>query len=304
MIKSVERYSTCRIKWTILTLDNESADFMLKNSTINIKILTLKSIKDEELKKLVEVRPWNELCWTSASCLLRLVNNGARFGEISAYIDADCFFFQDITEMFLPLFHGQTIAVHEHRFSRDRLNWLAKSGRFNVGVVGGVKGTEFDDCINRWRLQVLESCIVDQRNGKCGDQTYLNEWPDLYKKLVILDEPGVGLAPWNINNYVISQKDKVIYVDDKKLFFYHFHALQFFVFKSKIVIFEAAAGYMLSNESTKIIYQRYVETLINSKAYTKEFGLRVKGLYSIKFIKSVLKKRVFVIYNFLNYSKF
>jgi len=292
MIESVERYSTSRIKWTILTLDNESADFLLKNSTINIEILTLESIKDEELKKLVGVRPWNELCWTSASCLLRLVNNGARFGEISAYIDADCFFFQDITEMFLPLFHGQTIAVHEHRFSRDRFNWLAKSGRFNVGVVGGVKGTEFDDCLNRWRMQVLESCIVDQRNGKCGDQTYLNEWPDLYKKLVILDEPGVGLAPWNINNYVISQKDKVIYVDDKKLFFYHFHALEFYIANSKMIVYEAAAGYKISKNSTKLIYMEYTKQLRRNLLSIQKLKLRKHKMFSFKFVKSVLRKRI------------
>lgn len=292
MINSVERYSTSRIKWKILTLDKESAEFFLENLPFDIEIITLDCINDEELKKLIGFRPWNEFCWTSASCLLKIVNDGAEFGEISAYIDADCFFFQDISKMLLPLSRGRSIAVHEHRFSTDRSNWLAKSGRFNVGVVAGVKGTEFDYCVARWRMQVLESCIVDQRIGKCGDQTYLNEWPDLYKKLVILDEPGVGLAPWNINNYVISKKNNVFYVDDKELFFYHFHSLEFYIANSKIVVYEAAAGYKISKDSIKLIYVEYTKQLRKILPSVEKLKLRKHKVFSFKFAKSLLRKRI------------
>lgn len=264
LIRSVQKYASGTIKWTVLALDSKTENYLKGLPDITIDVLTLKSLGDEQLLGLIGSRPWNEICWTSAACLLRNINQKTPIGGIAAYIDADCFFFNDIFLTLNNLKGDRTIAIHEHRFSPERAHWLPMSGRFNVGLVAGVKGSEFDKCLTRWRMQVLDNCAVDKENGQCGDQTYLNEWPSLYSGLLILDSKGIGLAPWNIGNYQINTHSNEIFVDDSPLHFYHFHALQFGLVTKIFQAFIPASGYKFKNREYKIIYFKYVDELSNS----------------------------------------
>ena len=113
-------------------------------------------------------------------------------------------------------------------------------------------------------MQVLESCDVDESSGKCGDQTYLNEWPKLYTNLVILSEKGVAIAPWNLNNYKISQKEDQFYVDDSPLHFFHFHALEIGWVSNSFQLFIPAAGYKLNWKEVNPVYEKYMSELGNT----------------------------------------
>ena len=262
MIQSVERFVAEKINWTVLALDDETIQFLTEKKFVNLEIVTLDSIDDKDLKALKGIRPWNQLCWTSAACLLRYVNSKIHEGEIAGYIDADCFFFYDVLKTLKPLHSGNSIAIHEHRYSTDREKWLKLSGRFNVGLVAGVSGTEFDQCIERWRIQVLDNCEVDQSAGKCGDQTYLDEWPELYRNLFILDDKGVGVAPWNLNNYKISKKQNKILVDSHYLHFFHFHGLEIGFISRWFAIYIPASGYSLTGNQGNQIYAEYILNLM------------------------------------------
>ena len=81
-------------------------------------------------------------------------------------------------------------------------------------------------CLARWRRQCIDECVMDPAAGKCGDQNYLDEWPDLYPGLVISANPGIGLAPWNIEKYSVSTSEGIIQVDGVPAVFYHFHGLR------------------------------------------------------------------------------
>ena len=91
---------------------------------------------------------------------------------------------------------------------------------------------------------------------------------------------------------MISQKDKVIYVDDKKLVFYHFHALEFYIANSKIIVYEAAAGYKISKNLTKLIYMEYTSQLRRTLLNIQKLKLRKHKMFSFKFVKSLLRKRI------------
>lgn len=292
MIRSVERYVNGQINWTVLALDDETYQFLTAKEFVNLEIVTLDSIEDNDLKSLKDTRPWNQLCWTSAACLLKTVNSKIPEGEVAGYIDADCFFFYDVVETLRPLFSGSSIAIHEHRYSLDRSKWLQLSGRFNVGLVAGVKGTEFDQCLGRWRMQVLDNCEVDQSVGKCGDQTYLNEWPKLYKNLTILDDSGIAVAPWNLNNYNVTKSLHKIKVDDSDLQFFHFHGLEIGFISKLVAFYIPASGYDLNGNKGMPIYKAYIRELMNQ--LRNEPNLRpASKKRSLKWwINSILRYRI------------
>ena len=298
LIRSVQKYASGKTKWTVLALDSTTEKYLKELTDVKIEVLTLESMGDEDLLSLVGNRPWNEMCWTSAACLLRKVNQKIPTGSLAAYIDADCFFFNDIFATLSKLSGDRTIAIHEHRFSPDRAHWLPKSGRFNVGLVAGVKGTEFDKCLTRWRMQVLENCTVDKELGRCGDQTYLNEWPHLYSGLHILDSKGIGVAPWNIGNYQVHSFINQIYIDESPLHFYHFHSLQLGLISSRFQAFIPASGYKFKNREHEIIYRKYVMELSQSLNQILQEKSLVFNNDFMWWFKGLFTKRILLHWNF------
>jgi hypothetical protein len=290
LIESVEQNSLCDVRWTILALDKSTVHILESLGRTNIEVIYVEDFMDPELLSLKSTRPWNQFCWTSAACLLNFCLSISEPGQIVAYLDADCYFFGDIDKLLLPLLNGYEIAIHEHRFSNDRLIWLNKSGRFNVGLVAGINDRQFRMCVSRWRGQVLERCDVNHLEGRCGDQTYLNEWPNLFPSLYILEEPGAGLAPWNIKNYRISTKNHIIEVDSRPLYFYHFSSLEFIYFSKTLAVFIPADGYLNMDRKERVIYHSYVKQLMRLH---NDIGKKPRTSLSLKSsIKHLLKRSI------------
>jgi hypothetical protein len=283
LIESVESNSSCHIFWTVLTLDDLSYSALKSMNKSNMKVIHIDKFEDLELQALKLTREWKEFCWTSAACLLNYCLSESPLGGRVAYIDADCYFFEDIYELLKPLDSESEIAIHEHRFSRDRMSWLEKSGRFNVGLVAGLNNSEFKACVRRWRSQVLDRCDVNHLEGRCGDQTYLNEWPELYKSLHVFRSPGAGLAPWNIKNYQITTIKGTLKVDSEPIYFYHFSALEFIYFSNVLTIFVPATGYLTMDRLERVIYSRYVKHLMQISS-----RIRLQPRFQFK-LKSNLK---------------
>lgn len=299
LIESVFKNTAVPIKWTILAMDKRTNQTILSRKASNIQVISIDDFSDEELKNVRSERPWKEFCWTSAACLLKYCIDNSISGQKVAYVDADCFFFSDIAKMLEPLNSSNSIGIHEHRFSEDRIGWLPKSGRFNVGVVAGVVGKNFDLCISRWRNQVIERCDVNLAEGRCGDQTYLNEWPDLYESLLIFDEPGVGLAPWNIHRYKVEKYELGIYIDNSPLYFFHFHGLELGFISSWMAFFIPASGYKSPKKEHLVIYKSYVIALMRQIANLK---IKPRSYFSLLWLtRSIMHNRLVFLFGRSNH---
>jgi hypothetical protein len=236
-------------------------------------VIPFDHFQDLELRNLVGTRPWREICWTSAACLLNYCLLKNHESNYIGYVDADCFFFGDIASMVSEIPEYKEIAIHEHNFSDDRLEWASKSGRFNVGVVIGRPSSEFTECIKSWRENVIQRCDVDLNAGRCGDQTYLNEWPEKFDSLYIFRNSGVGVAPWNLNNYKVSMSGSQVRVDNENVYFFHFHGLEVKTIFSSVYLFVPAGGYQLNSIPLSEIYLPYLKKIYE---VTKEINLRFR----------------------------
>jgi hypothetical protein len=262
MIESVENNSNAEVVWTILAMD-EATELKLQSlNRSNMTVIQFRHFPDLELKALATIRPWRELCWTSAACLLNFCLNLESDAQYVGYIDADCFFLSNIAEMLVEIPHEKEFAIHEHNYSPDRMQWLEKSGRFNVGVIIGKPKSEFLKCVSRWRIQVLDRCDVNVQEGRCGDQTYLNDWPDKYPSLHVFQSVGVGVAPWNLNNYQFTSSQNEKLVNLTTLYFFHFHGLQYRTLWNYFAVFVPAAGYQLRYVPLSEVYLPYVRAVL------------------------------------------
>jgi hypothetical protein len=145
-------------------------------------------------------------------------------GEDAIYLDADMFFYSDPAEA-IDQAVGAEVAIVEHRFPAN-LSFLERFGRFNVGWIMFKHGEVASRCVARWQAQCLDWCFSIVEDTRFADQKYLDAWPREIKSLVIIDHPGVNLAPWNVARHRLSMDGTTILIDDRRLIFFHFHKLR------------------------------------------------------------------------------
>ena len=117
-------------------------------------------------------------------------------------------------------------------------------------------------CLKRWRNQCIEWCYDKVDNGRFGDQKYLDNWSTSFNNVKIIQHLGANLAPWNLDNYTLSEKGGYVFVNDYRLLFFHFHgfyAINKLVYNTNL----GAYGIKLTAITRRSVFRPYIRTLFN-----------------------------------------
>ena len=144
--------------------------------------------------------------------------------EAITYLDSDVYCFSDPQPIFDALGRN-SILITPHRFPQH-LKDRERYGIYNVGVVTFRNDPRGLQCLHWWRERCLEWCYDRLEGSRFGDQGYLNDWPERFEGVVVLDHKGVNTAPWNWMSCTLSTSDHGTFIDDDPLIFYHFHQLK------------------------------------------------------------------------------
>lgn len=210
-------------------LDRESVDVLDALALPSVEILRMEELEayDRQLREVRPDRTPAEYCWTAkASACLRLLKTNPSLEGVT-YIDADQAFFSDPKPVFDEM-GGDSVMIVPHRFAPRYLKWGATSGFYNAGWVTFRNDQRAYEVLEWWRERCLEWCHAGFEDGKSGDQKYLDDWPQRFAGVHVLEHPGGGLAPWNVSQYRLEQRDGGIAVDGQELVFYHYHSLRLF----------------------------------------------------------------------------
>ncbi len=181
---------------------------------------------DSELKATQSNRSRTEYIFTISPCLPLFIF--ARFPHIDllTYLDSDLYFFNSPEVLYQEL-GSKSLYIIEHRFMEEFKVRAGQNGRFNMAFqiyrndASGIK------CLQKWRIECLDWCYDRVENGKYADQKYLDSWPeDFPGKVVVSQNNGANLAPWNLDNYEISFKNDKFFVDGKPLVFVHYQGFK------------------------------------------------------------------------------
>lgn len=262
MLQSLQAYRHRDDDICVLAIDEQAKQMVERASADGVRVVRPADLDDAELMAAEQSRPRREFCWTCAPALSAWMVRTANDGDTVIYLDADLLFFRDPRILLEELDGGGSILIHEHRYSPDRLAWEPTSGRFNVGFVAFKVGEEARACVSRWRAQTIEKCELDPDNGYCGDQGYLNEWPERYPNLRVMANIGGGVAPWNVNQYRVTKSGADLEVDKKGVVFFHYHALKTLADKAnRFIGFQPAMGYDFAPAVLNEIYRPYAARL-------------------------------------------
>jgi hypothetical protein len=176
---------------------------------------------DHELLSTKDDRTSTEYCWTATPALPRYVF--AHLPELSevTYLDADLLFFSD-PEVLFDEMGGASVLITPHRFSPEYAHH-AVNGIYNVQFLTFRRDARGIDALEWWHDRCIEWCYYRLEDGKLGDQKYLDDWPERFPGVHVLQHKGGGLAPWNITQYDVRRVGGSVVVDDDPLVFFHYH---------------------------------------------------------------------------------
>ena len=115
-----------------------------------------------------------------------------------------------------------------------------------------------------------------------GDQKYLDQIPNLFYSIKILDDLGIDAAPWNLiinNDYKVYNENNTVQIDGFKLIVYHFGSME--IFDESTFDLWKLDPLFFSKEIIDSIYIPYLNALQRSMEILKSSGLvDLKELFS------------------------
>ncbi len=182
---------------------------------------------DRELEAVKPTRTQVEYCWTATPAVCTYALETEPELEAITYLDADLMFFRDPEPIWQEL-GDDSVLIVPHRYAPRWQGHEETSGIYNVEFMTFRRDERGLAALHWWRDRCLEWCYFRVEDGKMGDQKYLDDWPERFEGVHVLEHPGGGLAPWNVESHELARQNGSVLVDDRELVFYHYHSLQLY----------------------------------------------------------------------------
>ena len=257
----------------VFAMDDFCADYLEKMRDPDLVVIRKSEFEDSELLHVKGQRTRAEYYWTCASSAILYCLEKLGLARCT-YLDADLYFY-DAAQKLEARMGDASIGITPHSYAAE-YDQSRIHGVYCVQYVTIRNNEKGLSVLRWWRDKCLDWCFARVEAGKFGDQKYLDDWPERFEGVKVLDGPGVGLAPWNCKNYsILPEAGGRWTVRDSSdntegpLIFYHFHEMRFF---TKNRIKRVAGGYDISKNVLKNIYQPYIKELLEiAKEITREY---------------------------------
>ncbi len=260
LYRSLARHCDVFTLW-VLCFDQVTHDVLREMDLPGLRLIARTEFEkgDDALLAAQTDRTLVEYYWTCTPSLpLYILQNNPEI-DVIGYLDADIFFYADPIPIYDEL-GNQSILIIGHRY-RPEIEHLVKYGIYNVGFLLFRHNDIGLQCLRWWRERCLEWCYNRLEDGKMGDQKYLDDWPQRFEEVIVLQYKGGGVGPWNIANYELRCSDGQLWVDEVPLVFYHFH--RFYILNSWV--FEPdGSQFGLRRTHFSLLYEPYITELRQS----------------------------------------
>ena len=224
LIESILDYN---VKIYVLCFDDQTSKLLNKfKRSDKVEIIKYNKIVsfDKTLKKIIKPRKLIDKIVTSRPVFLKFLYKKYFIKNIFL-LDSDIYFFSN-PQILIKHVRKFSVAYCKHNFSKNSLELSNKYGKYNGGFVYAKFNREGIIFLKKWSNLCKKWCEFDSSDGKFSDQKYLEQLKLETKNIKILNNPEINLAPWNLEGKKIQLKNNQIFVNNKKLIFFHFHGLR------------------------------------------------------------------------------
>jgi hypothetical protein len=265
MYESLKR-NTADFHLFIFAFDDLAYEILTGLKLEKVTVISLSEFENHELLKVKQTRTKAEYCWTCTPSTIAYVLK--TFNVVNCtYIDADLFFYKSPDYLTRELIEKKTVLITEHRYSKwSKIYEQKRAGRYCVQFITFTNDPESQIVLNKWKDQCIEWCFARYEDGKFGDQKYLDEWTLIYPNVHVMEHLGGGVAPWNVQQYLISSKKGIVYGIEKKtkmkfdVIFFHFHFVRFGENNTVDI-----GWHYLSKSIISIFYKPYIKNILETE---------------------------------------
>ena len=263
---SLMRHAGPFVLW-ILCMDELVERNLRQLDLPHVRLIALADAENDALRGVKNSRTRGEYCWTITPFTPDLVFARDPSAARATYIDADLFFYTSPMPLFAELdAAGKDVLITEHAFA-PRYECAAENGRFCVQFMPFRRTDAAARVSAWWQERCIEWCYARIEDGKCGDQKYLDVWPELFGDAVhVLSNHDLALGPWNAQHRFALAGAPVTPV------FYHFHSLRI-VEKNRLRLF---TGYRIG--AARALYDAYLLAMREVVATLSAAGIEVPTL--------------------------
>ncbi|MFA7572983.1 MAG: hypothetical protein WCY24_04640 [Lutispora sp.] len=232
-------------------------------------ILSIDQIEndDSQLAAVKATRSEKEYAWTSkASIFLYLFKNYPEIDHI-LWLDGDIVFYSSPEPIFQEMSLCSVLLTKE-RFKGQNIKLNNIYGIYNTGLMGFKRDKNAINFIKWYRKKCIEWCYNKIIPGKWSDQMYLNKIHEKFNWIRVSKNIGINVTAWNIQGCRIEKLNYDIYIDGKKLIFYHYSG---FVYVNDRE-FELCNYIDLQADVVKFIYIPYVSNYKQMTNHVNNLG--------------------------------
>jgi hypothetical protein len=206
----------------VVCFDDLAFDILNKLKLENLVAIPMSDFENEDLLKVKLDRTAGEYCWTCTPHVIRYILDKFKLSQVT-YLDADLCFY-DKPSLLLNEFEKtqSSVLITEHRYT-PAYDYSSVSGIYCVQFITFNADDRGLRVLQWWQDRCLEWCYNRAEDGKFGDQKYLDDWTERFEGVHVLKHLGGGVAPWNIQQYKLSNSGNKLFVNGFPLVFYHFH---------------------------------------------------------------------------------
>ena len=247
-------------------------------------------IRLAELEKadpeLLAVRPTRRLVeyyFTLTPCLPWYILHTVEGIDAITYLDADMMFFSSPEPIFEEAGDASVILT-PHKFSKH-LEHLICWGIYNVSWLTFSNTAEGLNALGWYRNACLEWCHDTLEDDRFADQKYLDKFPSLFAKVHVMQHPGGGLAPWNLEDAQIEQVNNQVMVGQEPLIFYHaqgFRKIFGPFYSSGLLDYQTKGRHILH----KVIFSPYAKKLMQCTVAKAKTAPPQKHIDTIRYSNS------------------
>jgi len=262
----------------VFCMDDETKSILDRLELPNLITVSLPELEahDRDLLAVKPTRGHVDYLLTATPCICLYTLEREPDVDLITYLDADLMFFRDPAPLFDEL-GDASVGITPHRYPPRLKRYEALSGIYNVQFLPFRRDDRGLEVLRWWRERCLEWCYFRYEDGKLGDQKYLDDWPTRFRGVHVLENPGGGLAPWNVENYELARANGSPTVDGRPLIFHHYHSLRVYsgltalrrrgLFASSYNFTDGEVpivwktGYPLDGEQRELLWEPYVREL-------------------------------------------
>jgi hypothetical protein len=205
--------------------------------------------------------------------------------ELAIYVDADTYFFAEVSLALEQLDPNKDVGIVPHRFSERDL-YMRKYGTYNVGWVSFRNSDAGMRVLYFWRNACLRSTSTIPSEGIFGDQKYLDYFLEIDSSVQVISHLGMNVAPWNCKDLRVI--DGRLVNESDPLLFFHFSGLK--TYAALAVMGFAGYSKRPGRNVRKYLYQGYIDKIL---AFELLYDCKNTHRYSQLDIKSWLREIFF-----------